>query len=106
VLLSAYRDVEPARFQKARGWDDHDWAAARERLVARGWLDREGGLTEVGRRARDEIERRTDDLAAAPYAALGGDAEALLDMLTPVRDAVIAADVIWFPNPMGLPRDG
>jgi hypothetical protein len=106
VLLSAYRGVDPAQLRKARGWSDDDWTAARERLAARGWLDRNGALTEAGHDARDDIERRTDALAEPPYAALGADAEALLDMLTPMRDAIVAADIIRFPTPMGLPRDG
>ena len=106
VLLAAYRQVEPARLQKARGWSEDDWVAAQESLVARGWLDATGALTPVGHDAREDIERRTDELAAAPYRALGDDAERLCDLLTPMRDAVIAAEVLWFPNPIGLPRDG
>jgi hypothetical protein len=106
VLLAAYRQVEPERLQRARGWSEDDWAAAHEALIARGWLDATGALTPRGRDARDDIERRTDDLAAPPYRALGDDAEHLRDLLTPMRAAVLAAEVLRFPNPIGLPSDG
>jgi hypothetical protein len=106
VLLAAYRDIVPERIQKSRGWTDDDWAAARDRLITRGWLDLDGALTTAGREARDDIERRTDELAMPPYDALGADTDQLLRSLTLMRDAILAADVIAFPNPMGLPRDG
>jgi hypothetical protein len=77
-----------------------------ESLVRRGWLGADGALTSAGHEIRDDIERRTDELATAPYEALGHDAEKLLDTLRPVRDAVLDAEVLWFPNPIGLPREG
>jgi hypothetical protein len=106
VLMSAYRQVEPERLRKARGWTEADWAASSESLVRRGWLGADGALTSAGHEIRDDIERRTDELATAPYEALGHDAEKLLDTLRPVRDAVLDAEVLWFPNPIGLPREG
>jgi hypothetical protein len=106
VLNAAYRQVEPSRFEKSRGWSAQDWAAAQRALVERGWVREDGSLTGVGVRVRDEIEARTNELAAPPFAALGADATRLADLLTPIRDAVLAAEVIRFPNPMGLPRRG
>jgi helix-turn-helix protein len=103
VLMAAYRQVPAERLQKARGWTDEDWAVATDALVERGWLHADGSLTEAGRTAREDIERRTDELALPPFARLGDDAERLADLLAPLRDAVLAADVISFPNPIGLP---
>ncbi|MFD3700840.1 hypothetical protein ACFWUZ_32730 [Streptomyces sp. NPDC058646] len=61
-----------------RGWAEADWTAARERLLDRDLVDREGALTARGAALRDEVERETDRLDRAPYASLGGaDAEKL-----------------------------
>jgi len=104
VLLAAYRQVPAERLRKARGWTDEDWTAATDSLVERGWLRADGSLTDTGRTARDDIERRTDELALPPFTRLGDATERLADLLTPLRDAVLAAAVISFPNPIGLPR--
>ena len=88
-----------------RGWSEDDWAAAAERLRARGWLDADGVLTETGRTARADIERRTDESAVEPWRALGEDGCArLADLLNPVVVKVIDSGALPFPNPMGLPR--
>ena len=54
-----------------RGWSDEQWAAAVDRLRARGHLDETGGLTDDGIQHRAEIEQATDDLAADPWRTLG-----------------------------------
>lgn len=104
VITSAYRDVPKAFLQAARGWTDEDWAQAQESLRDRGWIEPDGSLTDGGRTARDELERRTDELAAAPYASLGADAEELLRLLTPLRETIAASGAVIFPNPIGRPR--
>jgi hypothetical protein len=104
VLASAYRGVPAERLQKARGWTADDWASARDALAARGLVDDTGALTVEGRDLRDDIEQRTDALAAPPFAALGADADSLVHLLAPISDAVLDADVLAFPNPIGLPR--
>ncbi|WP_329381151.1 hypothetical protein OG625_16735 [Streptomyces sp. NBC_01351] len=55
-----------------RGWVEADWSAARERLLARDLVDADGALTARGAALRDEVERETDRLDRAPYAALSG----------------------------------
>ncbi|MFF8785817.1 hypothetical protein [Streptomyces sp. NPDC015125] len=64
-----------------RGWAEEDWAAAQERLRARGLLDAEGELTEAGIRLRKDLERTTDRLDRAPYEHLGADGVARLTEL-------------------------
>jgi hypothetical protein len=75
-----------------RAWPEDDWAAAEERLRARGWLDAEGRLTVEGETGREEVEQRTDERAMAPWLALG---EELCDQLRaqvrPFSKAIVAA---------------
>ena len=74
-------------------------------LRSRGLVD-DAGLTELGRDLRRQIEAITDERAIEPYdAALTDEEQALvLETLTPAARAVQDADVLPFPNPMGLPR--
>jgi hypothetical protein len=91
-------------FQRSRGWSADEWAAATERLRSRGLVDTDGRVTTNGREQRDEIERRTDELAIRPYEALGDDVvDALLAALSPAARTLASAGEITFPNPMGLP---
>lgn len=88
-----------------RGWTDEEWTAAVERLRARNVVADDGTLTGEGRRLRDEVEHRTDELAAGPWRALGGEtAERLASLLAPLVDRIVAGGGVLFPNPMGLPR--
>jgi hypothetical protein len=61
--------TEPAA-RATRGWSDEEWAAAVDRLAARG-LVADGALTEAGVALRAEIEAGTDELSAAPWVHLG-----------------------------------
>lgn len=51
--------------QSLRGWSDEEWAAGKDRLRERGWLDEAGGLTEAGTAFRNELEDRTDQVCEA-----------------------------------------
>ena len=104
VLFSASERIDPAMFQRSRGWSAGDWAAASERLRGRLLLDAGGTLTEHGRDLRQRIEWDTDALGIRPYAALGDAAvDAMLAALSPAARSIAAAGDIAFPNPMGLP---
>jgi hypothetical protein len=59
--------------QDTRAWPDDEWDAARGRLRERGWLGDDDALTAEGEEARTRIEDRTDQLAMAPWLALGED---------------------------------
>jgi hypothetical protein len=79
------RNGAPGDLQATRGWADEDWAAAKARLVSRGWLDDTGAITEVGRREHEKVEEQTDRLATEPWAALGGkERTRLAELLTPL----------------------
>ncbi|MEU8524658.1 hypothetical protein AB0C77_03505 [Streptomyces sp. NPDC048629] len=88
---------------ESRGWSAAEWAAARERLAARGLVGPDGTATEAGRALREEVERRTDELAAGPWAALGPDDTArLADLLGEPWLTVIASGLLPAENTLGI----
>jgi hypothetical protein len=93
----------PADQQRYRGWTDTEWAAARDRLQARGWLDAEGHVTVSGRRRRAEIEDLTDTLTTDAWAGLSDDdlAEVATDLLR-VTEPIITGGEVPYPNGMGM----
>ena len=104
VTLTATGSVPRETLQVNRKWSDEEWAAAEERLRARGWLDAAGKLTDAGRAGRAEVEARTDELAEEPWRALGPErTERLLELLTPLARAINAAGGVPVPNPVGVP---
>lgn len=106
VLFAACEGVPAELYQQSRGWSVEDWQHAVERLAARRLLADDGKPTDQGQALRARIERRTDGLAAEPYARVGDDSiRRLLTDLAPAAERVAAAGEIMFPNPMGLPRE-
>ncbi|MGP4000251.1 SCO6745 family protein [Streptomyces sp. 8N706] len=88
-----------------RGWSEEEWEAARDRLRSRALLDADGEATVRGREERQRIEDTTDRLAAQLLRPLSDPAsDALFAALEPVVHTILAADVLPFPNPIGLPR--
>ncbi|GAA0283013.1 SCO6745 family protein [Cryptosporangium japonicum] len=91
----------------ARKWSDEDWDAGVENLVGRGWLREDWTLTPQGVAARETLEDDTDQLASGPYRVLGTEATAeLTELLTPLATTIVAAGVLPFPNPVGVPAPG
>lgn len=90
VLTEVWLDYPVGEYSSTRGFAPERIDAARESLVARGWLD-DGGLTDSGRRHREDIERATDASQSAVLDALGDEAGGLIDDLAVVADAVLAA---------------
>ena len=104
VTVTATGAVPRSTLQDNRKWSDEEWAAAEERLRARGWLDAAGNLTGAGRAGRAEVEARTDALAEEPWRALGPErTERLLELLTPMARAINDAGGVPVPNPVGVP---
>ncbi|MEU5756575.1 hypothetical protein ACGF5T_27200 [Streptomyces sp. NPDC047853] len=75
------KGMTPKWIFNTRGWSREEWDAATDRLRGRGLLDGAGEPTGAGAALRDEIERETDRLDAAPYAHLGVDGVARLTEL-------------------------
>lgn len=93
----------PVETFASRGWSAEEWGAARERLVARGLLDADGTATEAGRELRAEAERRTDELAAAPWAALGAEGrDRLADLLGPLWVEALGSGLLPGQNTLGI----
>ncbi|MER5719340.1 hypothetical protein [Streptomyces sp. NPDC002132] len=93
----------PVEVFASRGWSAHEWAAARERLVERGLLNTDGGATEAGHALRAEVERRTDELAAAPWRALGAeDTARLADLLGPLWLEVLGSGMLPRETTLGI----
>ncbi|MFJ9086647.1 hypothetical protein ACIRL3_29910 [Streptomyces sp. NPDC102384] len=87
----------------SRGWSEKEWSAARERLVERGLLEPDGTATEAGRALRATVERHTDELAAAPWRALGAaDTGRLADLLGDYWVAVIGSGLLPGTNTLGI----
>jgi hypothetical protein len=104
VLAAGAGRVPGSLLRERRGWSEEEWAEAVARLRDRGWVEEDGSLTQAGRAGREGRERRTDELAMAPWRQLGDTAcGRLLELLDqPVR-AVVEGGGVPFPNPVGLP---
>jgi hypothetical protein len=103
LVLRSALDGNSELYQQARGWTGEQWAAARDELIDRGWLDGGGQPTATGRDGYREVEDSTDRIAAGPWRELGTErTERLAGLLQPMVYAVSTA--LPFPNPVGLPR--
>lgn len=92
VTHAAAGDVSADILRATRQRTGDDWLAAEERLRERGWLDPDLAFTDLGRERRDWIEARTDELAAAPYDAIGTDGCARLrELCRPISKAMMGA---------------
>lgn len=80
--------------QATRQWDEVEWAAAIERLSARGWVDAAGAMTAEGTAAREALEADTDRLCAAAWSVVGEAGAARFDaLIAPIAAAMDAAGV-------------
>ncbi len=104
ITLSSNSGMPADVFRRARGWSEEEWAAAEDRLRARGWLRDDGIPTDAGHAVRDAVEARTDTLALAPWRHLGEEGcQRLADLLRPAVARITGGDGLPYPNPMGLP---
>ncbi len=95
----------PVEVFASRRWTDQEWAAAQDRLAARGWVNPDGSATDRGHAGRQKIEERTDELAAAPWRALGTAAAGRLAQLTvPVMQTVVQSGMLPRQSTLGLGR--
>ena len=98
AALDQRRDV----LQPARGWTDEEWAAGRDRAVARGWLTADGAPTDQGRAEFQAIEEATDRAAAGPWQGLSAaEADRIDALLDPIGRA--ARTVLPPQFPLALP---
>lgn len=102
VSFAAIGAASVERFA-SRGWDRDAWAAGRERLLARGLVDKDGTATEAGRELRRRVEQDTDRLAAAPWQTLGLEAtERLTALLGDYWVAVLSSGLLPSESTLGI----
>ena len=107
AIKIAAHESDGTSLREGRGWPEADWQRAEARLVDRGWLDDSGVLTTDGTRAHEEIEARTDQVAASPWEAIGPEAtDRATELLRPLVAPILAADLIPARNPIGVPLPG
>lgn len=93
VVSEALAPYKPGTVKNSRAWADDDWAAAIDRLTARGWLDSEGKITDHGKAQRVQIENRTNELSIPLIADIGiAGSDRLVELLKPANDALIGAN--------------
>ena len=87
-----------------RGWSEDEWTAAVESVQQRGLVDADIRITDAGTELRQAIEANTDRVAAPIVQAIGIDgAGELIALLTPLAEAVMAAEAVPAHNNMGVP---
>lgn len=102
VSFAAVGAARPEVFA-SRGWSAQEWEAARSRLAGRGLLEADGTATEAGRALRAEVERRTDEAASGPWAALDGEErERLAELLGPLWVEVIGSGLLPSETTLGI----
>lgn len=90
-----------------RGWNEQEWAAARERLRARGLLNAHHTATDACRALRAKVERRTDELAAARWQTLGDkDTTKLAELLGRPWLEVLDPGMLPRETTLGIGRTG
>ncbi|MFI0454522.1 hypothetical protein [Actinomadura sp. 6N118] len=93
----------PVETFTSRGWTGEEWQAAQDRLASRGLVDAGGQATDKGRELRDSVERRTDDLAIAPWEALGKEkADRLAELTLPILIANLETGLLPASNTLGI----
>lgn len=103
VLLAATGRAPESGLKATHKWTAEQWQAAATRLLERGWLEPDGGLSPAGAEWREEIEVGTDRLALGPYLALGERrTDELASLLLPLADAVMASGAVPVPNSAGI----
>lgn len=102
LVSFAATGAAPVEVFASRGWTDQEWGAAQERLAERGWVDGAGQATERGRAGRQEVERRTDELAAAPWRALGGAVGRLAELTAPMTRAIVKTGLLPSRSTLGI----
>jgi hypothetical protein len=88
----------------SRGWTDDEWDAAADRLRTRGLLDAAGVATAAGQALRDEVERVTDELAAAPWATLGPAVGHFAQLTAPITQRIATSGLLPAQSTLGIRR--
>jgi hypothetical protein len=105
LAVAGGNGVDAATMRRFRGWTDEEWSDAQQRLRERGLLDGAESLTPAGRSLVGAVEETTDQLAGAPWAALGATRrDRLFELLGGLAARLEASGGIFYPNPIGVTR--
>jgi Helix-turn-helix family len=94
----------PVEVFASRGWTAAEWRAARDRLHARGLVDAAGTATAAGRAVREEVERRTDELAAGPWTVLGPQLGRFAQLTAPFTMQIAMSGLLPMQSTLGIRR--
>ncbi len=90
VLHAGSGEVPESTLRATRAWPDAAWDAAATALVDRGLIDGDRRLTDAGAAFREDLERRTDELAIGVWAPLGDEScRRLRALVRPLSRAVL-----------------
>ena len=103
LLSELYWGLPMRSYSRSRGWTDAEFDDAEATLRHRGLLEGDG-LSDVGRRVREEIEVATDGQMAPALDALGDGAAEVCDILEPWGVAVRAGSGYLQSGPHDLAR--
>jgi helix-turn-helix protein len=103
VSFAAVR-AAPREVFDSRGWSPSEWDAAADRLRGRGLLAADGSATAAGQALRDEVERITDELAAAPWAALGPAVGRFAQLTAPITMRIGTSGLLPSQSTLGIRR--
>ncbi len=97
VTHAAAGDVGADVLRSSRRWPDDEWRAACERLRSKGWIDDADRFTDAGVERRQWIEDRTDELALAPWTAIGEEAcSRLRELVRPWSKSIVSSGELGF----------
>lgn len=103
LVTHAAVGAAPEEVFSSRQWTGEEWAAARERLAARGLVEPDGEATDEGLRVRTAVEKLTDELAAAPWDALTSEELARLpELLVPVVLDIAGTGILPAQSTLGI----
>jgi hypothetical protein len=106
VLHAVAANLPREYMMRARDYDGDSWNYHQRALADRGLMNLDGTLTESGRKLKDHIESRTDELALSVLRELSDtELEALFQAITPITRQVIAGGDLPQTTPMALARD-
>ncbi|MDQ6697666.1 MAG: hypothetical protein M3Z46_09460 [Actinomycetota bacterium] len=90
LLTELFWGVPRRSYIRTRAWSDEELDAAEGRLGERGLID-DAGFTELGREAREGVERETDRQMRPAVEALGADFDELVELLRAWGTAIRSA---------------
>lgn len=92
VCHAASGEVGAEVLRTTRAYSEDEWAAGVEALAARDLVTDDGRFTDLGRAAREEVERVTDEPSSDPYEVIGEDGiDRLRALARPFAKDIVAA---------------